>query len=139
MTTITVSENQETVENIYQHFSQGNIPAIMAVFTSNALVEHNGNTPWSGKFEGLSDIGNFFQGFATVEVRDFQTSNFREVGNTITNDGYFSAIARTTGKPLNYNLTMAWTFDTNGKVIHYKGAINAAQVAAVDAAFKKLM
>ncbi|HMQ63305.1 MAG TPA: nuclear transport factor 2 family protein [Flavilitoribacter sp.] len=136
MSVQTAISNLETVQQIYAAFGMGDVPAILDKLSDDAVWEHYGNTdlvPFAGKFVGKGEVLRFFQLLSqNTRFSNFQPSNFREEGHTVINDLYMDAMAVPTGKTMQATVTFYWTFDSHGKVVHWK---NEGDIHLIDAAF----
>ena len=131
-----MSNQIESIQNIYACFGVGDIPGIMEKLTDDAVFEHNGKFPWSGRFEGKAKVGEFFQALGNnVTVTVFNPSNFRAEGNQVINDCRFEAVALASQKAIAYDLKMVWTFDDQGRPTHYEGIGDESQLSMAEAAF----
>ena len=132
-----MKNNIETIQQIYACFGTGDIPGILDRLTEDATFEHNGKFPWSGRFEGKSNIATFFQLLgANAAVTAFLPSNFRMEGTEVVNDCRFEAVAATNGKPFGYDLTMSWNFDEQGNPTSYIGLADESQLPAAEACYQ---
>ena len=127
----------QTVQEIYGCFGRGDIPTLMGKLSENAVFESNGNLPWSGRREGLANIGGFFQAIGSnAQVTVFQPSNFRIEGDRVVNDCRFGGVAIPTGKTFGYDLVMSWTFDSAGRPLTFNGNALEDQLPQAEAAFR---
>ena len=132
-----MTNKTETIQQIYACFGVGDIPGIMEKLADNAVFEHNGKLPWSGRFEGKANVGRFFNALDdNVTVTTFRPTNFRTEGDQVVNDCRFEAIAKSNQKPFGYDLKMSWDFDAQGKPNHYAGYTESSELVEAEACFQ---
>jgi len=67
----------QTIQNVYDAFGRGDIPAVMEVFTEDVVFHVPDNLPHAPGANGLEEVGQFFGRLAStwdefgVEVADF--------------------------------------------------------------------
>jgi uncharacterized protein len=129
-----VSDNIETVKDLYAAFGRGDVTAILERVTddvdwaTDAAIE---SAPWYGPKQGKAGVTSFFEGIAsTGPVTEFALISI--AGN---DDGDVHAFIRyaftvtATGKSVAMNLHHYWRF-RDGKVCFVRASEDTALVAA---------
>ncbi|HNE28621.1 MAG TPA: nuclear transport factor 2 family protein [Saprospiraceae bacterium] len=128
------SANVQTVMDGYAKFGAGDIPGILNLLSSDIVWTHAGDpavVPFAGTFHGQSEVGRFFELVAqSIQVDVFQPANYRESGNTVTNDCHIEGVARNTGKKYVDDLVMIWTFGPDGKAVTWTATGSMAGITA---------
>jgi ketosteroid isomerase-like protein len=76
----------ETVQQIYQEFGRGDIPAILSHLAEDVEWEYGNNStdvPWLQLRRGRTHVAEFLQALADFEVRRFEPKTFLESGNVV--------------------------------------------------------
>ncbi len=124
--------NLETLKQGYQHFAEGNIEAVLALFQPDIVWDECSGFPFvegDGIFHGHQEvvekvfamIPQYYDGF-NIEITDFV-----EGGDKIVMVGYYKGVWKATGKTFKANATHTWTFK-NGKVSHFYQAVDTALI-----------
>lgn len=105
-----MTENTQTVRDIYQAFGEGRIPDILAQLDENITFVQPGGAdiPWSGVYASRSGVGDFFDKLgAAVNVERFQPEQYVESGDAVVALGRWAGAAKATGKPFASTWSMA--------------------------------
>lgn len=130
------SANMKTVMDNYARFGQGDIPGILATLADNVSWTHPGDPhviAYAGTFDGPAGVGQFFEKVGgTTQITVFQPSNFRENGNTVSNDVHIEGKIIATGKTYTSDVVMNWSFADNGMVIRWEavGDVSSLETAS---------
>jgi ketosteroid isomerase-like protein len=76
----------ETVQQIYQEFGRGDIPAILGHLAEDVEWEYGTNSTdvsWLQPRRGRAHVVQFFQALADFEIRRFEPKTFLEAGNVV--------------------------------------------------------
>jgi ketosteroid isomerase-like protein len=120
--TLTLSST-ELVQNAFNNFKTGNIPALLDLLTDDVkwFVPGPVNVlPWVGARTGKKAVGEFFQlvgeniDFQTFEPREFVADNDKVVAL-----GYWEGKSRKTGRVAKGEWAMVFTVK-NGKITEHK-------------------
>lgn len=128
------SANLKTVMDNYAKFGAGDIPGILISLSPEAVWSHAGDPaliPFAGTFRGTAEVGRFFEAVGkSLNITVFAPTNFREAGNTVTNDTHIEGTVISTGKSYSDDVVMTWTFDASGKVISWAATGTMAEITA---------
>jgi uncharacterized protein len=131
-----MSNNLETVQQIYAYFGQGNVPGILSKMSDDASITHGADpkiAPFGGTFKGKDALVNFFTALGTnTQTTNFVPSNFRVEGNQVINQVIHDGIARSTNKPYHVEVSFVWTFNEKGEAID---CTNIGDFSSMNAAF----
>lgn len=132
------SANMKTVMDNYARFGQGDIPGIIATLAENVSWIHPGDPrviAYAGTYDGPAGVGQFFEKVGgSTQITVFQPSNFRENGNTVSNDVHIEGKIIATGKTYVSDVVMNWSFADNGMVTRWEAVGN---VDSLEAAFRQ--
>ncbi len=129
--------NVEVVQQAYEAFGRGDIPAMLEVMTDDVDWNLQGPSaiPWAGPRHGREQVGEFFSLIGqTLEFEQFEIREFVSQGDTVVILGYERSRVKQTGRPFENEWTHVYTF-RDGKIA--KGRFyedTAAMVVALDAA-----
>lgn len=98
--------NIELIQQGYAAFSQGKLPALMALISEEAVWYSPGHNPLSGEYRGHEAIAGYFTKFATLSQGTFQT----ELIDVFANETGAVALTRDTAS-------------CNGKVFSWEGGV----------------
>ena len=114
--------NIQAVQQIYAHFGQGNIQAILDRVNPDVdwLNAGPASVPYARKRRGLDEVTTFFATLAeSVEVQTFEPKEYFASGDRVVALGTWAGRAKSTGKQFSSDWTMAWTLK-NGKVMSFR-------------------
>jgi uncharacterized protein len=131
-----------TVQNIYQAFGQGNIPAILDHLADQVQWEQwadnsaqRAGVPWLKSQVGKAGALEFFNTLKSLQVQDFQVLSIMGNESQVAAEIIIEAEVPATGGHFRDEEMHLWTFNDQGQVIrlrHYSDTakhIAAAQVA----------
>ncbi len=128
------SPNVQTAKDGYAKFGAGDIPGILASLSTDIVWTHAGDPaiiPFAGTFRGQAEVGRFFQIVGqSIQVTAFETSNFQESGNVVTNNTHIEGMVLATGKKFADDLVMTWTFGPDGKAVSWTASGSMAGITA---------
>jgi ketosteroid isomerase-like protein len=114
----------ETVQQIYQEFGRGDIPAILSHLAEDVEWEYGINStdvPWLQPRRGRTDVAGFFRALADLEVHRFEPKTFLESGNVVVALLDFEATVRSTGRRVvEDDEVHVWYFDQSGMVSRFR-------------------
>jgi len=79
-------ENTALVKQAYELFTRGDIPNLLKLISPDVdwRTTHVDNMPFSGRYQGLEAVGNFFAKFAgAVDTLKFETHEFIAQGDRV--------------------------------------------------------
>ena len=122
--TQTMSPTQ-TIQTIYEAFSRGDVPGILACVADD--VDWNNervatrNCPWNGDFSGKANLPGFFAAVGdNLDIRVFDPHTFVADGDRVVALLRIESIVRKNGRPLANDAVHVWTVDGDGKVKSYR-------------------
>jgi uncharacterized protein len=128
--------NVATVQQIYEAFGRGDIPAILERFGDDVEfddwnVDHVGQgagVPWLVRRAGQAGAVEFFETVgATLEFHRFESVNILEGGDQVAATIRFDATAKATGERFEDEEIHLWTFDDAGKVSGMRHYVDTAK------------
>lgn len=125
-------DNAKVVQQAYQHFKQGNIPAVLELMTENVewhLPEIE-NIPFSGPRVGRGKVGEFFSSLAQhQDVLQFEPQQFVADGEKVVALGQYEWKVKKTGRT--YKSPFAHVFTIrDGRVTGFNEYLDTARAAA---------
>jgi ketosteroid isomerase-like protein len=121
----------ETVQQIYQEFGRGDIPAILSHLAEDVEWEYGNNStdvPWLQLRRGRTHVAEFFQALADFEVRRFEPKTFLESGNVVVALIDVEATVRSTGRSIvEDDEVHVWYFERSGKVSRFRHRVDTHQ------------
>jgi ketosteroid isomerase-like protein len=125
----------KTIQEIYDAFQRGDLPAILARVTEDVDWNNQGvasrECPWNGDFSGKAGLPGFFQALdRCLAFRVFVPHAFVEQGDRVLVELRIESDVKQTGRPLENDVVHAWTFagDKVRRYRHYNDT--AAELAA---------
>jgi len=125
-------QNLQIVQQNYADFGQNNLPAVISRLSENVQWEtgYTPNVPYAGVWKGHEGVNKFFLTiYESVEVLDFQISEFYAQDNTVIVLGWERARARVTNQEFKNEWVHVWTIE-DSKVLKVRTYNNTAAVAA---------
>ncbi len=124
--------NLEILKQGYKDFSEGNVPAVTAIWTPDIVWAECAGFPFlegDGIFVGAQAIveGVFAQIPEHYEGFNIEITDFVDGGDKIVMVGFYKGTYKLTGKKFKANAMHAWTFK-NGKVSHFFQAADTAMI-----------
>lgn len=122
--------NLQTVQEIYQAFGQGDVPAILSKLSDEVDWEYGAqasNVPWLQHRHGREGAAAFFASLANMQMHTFVPKTFLDGGRVIVAlvDIDFTVVA--TGKRVvEEDEVHIWHFDEQGKVSRFRHRADTA-------------
>ena len=124
--------NVELLQQGYQHFAEGNIEAVVAIFDPAIEWHECQGFPYiagDGLFIGpnavvqdvLVKIPEHYEGFQ-IEIQELFGS-----GDNVVMKGYYTGVWKSTGKAFKANATHVWTVK-EGTLTHFFQAVDTAEI-----------
>ena len=122
--------NVETVQQIYEAFGSGDVPAIIDKLDANVEWDTEvpvDGVPWLQPRRGAADVPGFFEALAPLNITRFEPHTWFADGDKV-----FVLIAldgtNANGKPFNVPYEgHFWAFDSAGKVTKFQHVVDTAQ------------
>jgi ketosteroid isomerase-like protein len=112
--------NQQIIEQMYNDFASGNIPAVISVFSKDVIFMRPGAPfiPFSGTFTGIDEVIKMFQiQNQTLKMKSFVPDKICTNDDTVVVIGHDEAGVIETGKSYSADWVQAYTFKDQ-KVVH---------------------
>src|SRR5687768_15344247 len=112
--------NIGTVQQIYEAFGKGDVPAILGHLADDVDWEYGGDAtglPWLQPRRGRAQVPGFFQDLAALDIQRFQPTTFLESGNVVVVLIQLEAVVRATGRRVvEEDEVHVFHFDDSGQV-----------------------
>jgi ketosteroid isomerase-like protein len=118
-----MSRNTETVQDIYQCFGRGDIPAILAKLREDVEWEHDARdhgVPWLMPRKGKAEVGGFFETLSQIEFKRFEPVAILEGGSQVVATIRVDLVVKATGMPIRDYEAHLWSFDESGRVARFR-------------------
>ena len=110
----------QTVQQIYEAFGRGDVPAILAKLAQDVDWEYGGGStdvPWLQPRRGRERVAGFFEALAGLDFHSFAPKAFFESGATVVVLVDLEATVRATGRRITeIDEVHIWRFDAAGMV-----------------------
>jgi uncharacterized protein len=132
--------NVETIQQLYEAFGRGDIPAILERLAEDIRWEHHptGNAaqdqdvPYMRARSGLEAVGGFFQDIQKdFELNSFNPYSFLEGEGRVAVLIEVDLTIKSTGKRLQDEEIHLWEFGSDGKVVSHRHFLDTGK--AIDA------
>lgn len=129
--------NLETVQQIYEAFGRGDVPAILERLAPDVAWEdfadhsaQNAGVPWLARRNGPDEVLGFFQsiGGGDLQVTDFQVlALFGGEGNKVAAECVIEATVGADGRTFRDEELHVWTFDDAGQVTSFRHYVDTGK------------
>lgn len=129
MSTLTLTDNAQTVARMYEAFGRGDIPYILDHLADNCtwIGSGKGSLPQGGTYIGKQAV-NFFMKLS--ESQDFDAFNIEAIHNIGDNGvvafGNLATTSKKTGKKVTSEWLMRWKFNEEGKATYFQDFFDTA-------------
>jgi len=121
--------NKEIIQNLYQNFAKGDVPAVTAGFSDNITWTEADGFPLAGTYIGAQAVvegvfmrlGEFSNNWGVVVNRLVAD------GDTVIADGKYTWNHKETGEPCEVRMAHVWTLE-NGKATAFLQHVDTAVV-----------
>ncbi|MEW6323061.1 MAG: nuclear transport factor 2 family protein [Acidobacteriota bacterium] len=121
----------ETVQQIYEAFGRGDVPAILGALAADVEWEYGVNStdvPWLQPRRGHEGAAAFFQALAAIEISAFAVKGLFAAGNTVIGLIDIQFTVKATGKKVvEEDEVHIWHFDAAGKVARFRHRVDTHQ------------
>lgn len=129
-----MADNLAIIEQIYQDFARGDVPAVLALLDGEVQwYEAEGNPWWQGQ-PAVGPEQVVAQVFARVaaEYDDFTIRLVRTVGcgDTVLAEARYAGVGKATGLTLDAQVAHVWDL-RDGKVVRFQQYVDTAQLRQV--------
>jgi uncharacterized protein len=122
--------NLQMVQEIYGHFSTGNIPAVFEMLTEDVkyLIPGSPDIPYAGIFNGKQEVGMFYNKLNdTLQYTSFDIQSFAADGERVIVQGAFAGVIKPTRKLFATDWIMVWTFE-KGKIKQHQTFLDSNNI-----------
>jgi uncharacterized protein len=123
--------NLELVQEIYGHFSTGNIPEVFNLLGDDVeyFIPGSPDIPYAGIFVGKKQVGDFYKTLNdTLQYTSFDVKSLTPDGGKVIVEGAFGGLAKPTGRHFQTDWIMIWTF-ADGKVKKHQTFLDSNNIA----------
>jgi hypothetical protein len=129
-----MNDNVETVKRAYAAFQRGDIEGVVQCLNADIVWEPlygcEGRIPMAGRRTGIDAVREFFRILdANVRFERFEPREFIAENDTVVALGFYKAIAKPTGRPIQSEWAMVFTVK-GGKATSFREFTNAAAFIA---------
>jgi uncharacterized protein len=123
--------NLKLVQEVYGHFSTGNIPAVFNMLTDDVtyIIPGSPDIAYAGNFIGKQEVGRFYKTLNdTLQYTSFDVKALTAKGDKVIAEGAFAGVAKPTGKNFATDWIMIWTF-ADGKIVKHQSYLDSNNIA----------
>ena len=124
-------QNIKVVQDCYDAFGRGDIPALLNVLADDVdwYLPGQSEVPHAGRYTGPAGVGDFFGKLdATMEFETFDIRQFLGNGDTVVVLGYEKAKVKATGKTQEAEWVHVLTV-RDGKIASFREYVDTVKVA----------
>jgi ketosteroid isomerase-like protein len=118
----------DTVQQIYEAFGRGDVPAILDRLADGVEWEYGVNStdvPWLQPRRGRAQVAGFFQDLTALEFHRFQPKTFLEAGSIVVVLIDLDVTVRSTGgRIVEEDEVHIWHFDAGGRVSRFRHRVD---------------
>lgn len=119
-----MSNNANTVREIYEAFGRGDVPAILARLDENVEWEYGAaphGVPWLEPRHGRNEAAKFFESLAVIEIHSFVPKAILEGEKLVVAVVDITFTVKKTGKKVvEQDEAHIWRFNDAGKVVRFR-------------------
>jgi uncharacterized protein len=127
-------EHMATVQQIYEAFGRGDVPAILDALADDVRWEawddnsaQREQVPWFAPRDGRDAVGGFFAIVGGWEMHDFRVLDLIAGERQVVAEIEIDATVRETGARLRDQEVHLWTFGDDGKVVRFRHYVDTAK------------
>lgn len=122
--------NLEIVKGLYASFAQGDVPAVLATFSSDIVWNEAESSTYADRnpYVGHQAIleGVFMRAVADVDGFTATPESFVDGGDVIVTEGRYRGHAKASDKPLDTQFAHIWTL-LDGKIVRFQQYTDSKQ------------
>jgi len=123
--------NLQTIQNIYEAFGRGDIPAILSRLQEDVEWDYglvDAGVPWLKPRKGIDKVTKFFESMSAFELRKFQPKTFFENGNTVVALIDVDLVVKATNQSIHEEDEVhIWQFNDQGKITRFTHKVDSHQ------------
>lgn len=123
--------NLNTIQEVYEAFGRGDVPAIMEKLSDSVEWDYSGNTadvPWFKHRRGKHEVVGFFESLSEVQFNKFQLKEFLEGENIVVCVLDIDLTVKSNGNRITEVDEMhIWRFDSEGKIVSFRHGADTYQ------------
>jgi ketosteroid isomerase-like protein len=127
----TMSMNSNVVREIYEAFSRGDVPAILAKLDEGVEWEYGiapNEVPWLQPRRGRNQAGKFFESLSALEIHDFVPKVILEGEKIVVALVNITFTVKKTGKKVREeDEAHIWHFNDSGKIVRFRHCADTHQ------------
>lgn len=120
----------QVINEIYAHFSRGEVAAILAHLHEDVEWEHDSvdhGIPWLAPRRGRAAVAGFFESLSRLEIKRFQTRGLFAQDRCVAALVEEELMVKTTGRLIRDLAMHLWTFNECGEVVRFKHLVDTHQ------------
>ena len=121
-----------TVQQLYEAFGKGDVPAILERLADDVEWEYVGDAtglPWLQARRGRAQVVGFFQDLAALDIQRFEPTTLLESGNVVVALIQLEVVVRATGRRVvEEDEVHIWHFDDRGQVRRFRHRVDTHRV-----------
>lgn len=118
----------QTVQQIYEAFGKGDVPAILATLAEDVVWEYgeaSTDVPWLQHRRGREAVAGFFEALAAVDFHSFTPKAFFEQDSMVVVLVDLEATVKKTGRRITeLDEVHIWHFGPDGKVVRFRHRVD---------------
>ena len=125
--------NADVVRRIYEALQQRDVPAALALFAPDIVMEQSEEVPWGGRYVGHEGAMQFFAALVQRSTSVVTVERFVDAGEHVVAIGWTRGTLNATGAAFEVPIAHVWTI-RDGKAVHVRYCIDHPTMrAALDA------
>lgn len=123
--------NLQTVQEIYEAFGRGDVPAILAKLSESVDWEYGATStdvPWLQRKKGRDGAASFFASLDAIQIHSFAPKTFLETEGVVVVLVDIEFTVKATGKRvIEEDEVHIWRFDAESKVARFRHRVDTHQ------------
>ena len=130
-----MSDNVQTVQEIYAAFGRGDIPAILERLADDVRWEHcpdgsgaqRHGVPWLAERTGRDAVGGFFEALGALDIHAFAPRSFLAGADEVAAVIDIDLTVRATGERLRDVEVHLWSFGAHGEITEFRHVVDTVK------------
>lgn len=123
--------NKKTIQEMYESFGRGDIPAILEKLSDSIEWDYSGNTadvPWFKHRRGKSEVVGFFESLNELQFNKFEPKELLEGENIVVSILDIDLTVKSNGNRIvEKDAAHIWRFDAEGRIISFRHGVDTYQ------------